>query len=164
MDKIKVGIIGSGFIADHFGRKLSITIGLILLGVSFEILGFAISNSTVLIYLTASGVAWGFFFAIYLTIPGDLSICGSREKFYSLIAVLPLILLTSVPFLPGLADLTQYSSSFSHILGLILFISIIPVIGANETLPKGKIRERKMKEYLNQVGKVISESEQKKQE
>ena len=151
----------SGFIADRFGRKPSIIIGLIVLGVSFAILGQGMSESNVIVYLTTSGVAWGSFFAMYLVIPGDLSISGSREKFYALITVLPMILLGSVPFIPGLADFTRYSSSFSQILSLILFLSIIPVLRAKETLPDIKMRERRLKDHVEKVGKLVSKSKKK---
>jgi MFS family permease len=152
----------SGFAADRFGRKPSVIVGLIVLGVSFFILGFGISELNVIIYLTTSGVAWGSFFAMYLTIPGDLSVCGSREKFYASIVVLPIILLGSVPYFPGLADITRYSSAFSQTLSLILFLSIIPVLLAKETLPEIKMRERRLKDHIKKVGKLASESRQKK--
>jgi MFS family permease len=148
----------TGFVADRFGRKPSIIIGLVVLAFGFSILGvFGISYLSVILYLTASGVTWGSFFAIYLTIPGDLSICGSREKLYSLIVVLPLLLLMSVPFIPGVADFTRYSSSFSQILGFIVVLTIIPVWRAKETLPDIKMRERRFKEYVKKVGKLVSE-------
>ena len=150
----------SGFIADRFGRKPSIIIGLIVLGVSFAILGQAMSELSVIIYLTASGVAWGSFFAMYLTVPGDLSISGSREKFFALITVLPILLIGGVSLIPGLADL-GYSSSFSQILSLILFLSIIPVLRAKETLPDIKMRERRLKDHVEKVGKLVSKSKKK---
>lgn len=156
------GII-TGFIADRFGRKPAIIIGLIVFGVSFTILGFSMTAPTVIIYLTASGVAWGSFFAMYLVIPGDLSDTGSRERFYAFLTILPLILLGSIPYLPGVAELTKYSSAFAHILSLILFLSIIPVLRAKETLPDIKIRERRMKEHLERIGKIVVESKNKKQ-
>ena len=93
------GIV-TGFIADRLGRKPAIIIGLIVFGISFTILGFSMSAPTVVIYLTASGVAWGSFFAMYLVIPGDLSATGSREKFYAFLTILPLILLGGIPYLP----------------------------------------------------------------
>ena len=153
----------SGFFADRFGRKPAIIIGLIVLGVSFAFLGFTMTDQSVIIYLTTSGVAWGFFFAIYLAIPGDLSTPGSRERFYALINVLPLVLLGSVTFIPGLAEFTAYSSSFSQVLSLVLFLSIIPVLRTGETLPEAKIRERRLKEHVKKVGELVSESEKNQQ-
>ena len=154
------GIV-TGFIADRLGRKPAIIIGLIVFGISFTILGFSMSAPTVVIYLTASGVAWGSFFAMYLVIPGDLSATGSREKYYAFLTILPLILLGGIPYLPGVAEFTKYSSAFAHILSLILFLSIIPVLRANETLPEPKMRERRLKEHVEKIGKLVSESKKK---
>ena len=146
-----------GVVADRVGRKQPIIIGLIMLGVSFALLGFAMSPDTVLFYLAISGIAWGSFLTIYLAIPGDLSVSGSREKFYALVN-LPLIILFSLSML-NLSFLDSFSvSSFSQVLSLLLFISIIPVLRAKETLQESKIRKRKMKEYTEKVGKIIQES------
>jgi len=149
----------SGVAADRFGRKPSVIIGLVILGISLGVLGYAISELTVITYLTASGITWGAFLATYLAIPGDLSVCGSREKYYALIIGLPLILLGSVPFIPGLAGFTMYSSSFSQILSLILFLSIVPVLRAKETLPERSIGERRLREHIKKVGELVEETE-----
>ena len=154
------GIV-TGFIADRLGRKPAIIIGLIIFGISFTILGFSLSAPTIVIYLTASGVAWGSFFAMYLVIPGDLSVTGSRERFYAFLTILPLILLGGIPYLPGLAEFTRYSSAFAHILSLILFLSIVPVLLVKETLPEPKMRERRLKEHVEKIGKLVIESKQK---
>jgi hypothetical protein len=151
------GIV-SGVVADRFGRKPPIIFGLIILGASFAVLGFSMSNFTVIIYLMASGVAWGSFLSIYLAIPGDLAISGSREKLYVFIMILPLIIMGVLLYTPVIANFSENTSSFSQVLSLILFLSIIPVLRAKETLPESKIRERKMKKYVEKVGEVIKES------
>jgi hypothetical protein len=40
-----------------------------------------------------------------------------------------------------------------------LFLLVIPVLRAKETLAREKIRKRKMKEYVERVGKTIQEAE-----
>jgi MFS family permease len=151
-----------GVVADRVGRKQPIIIGLIILGVSFALLAFTMSEVSVLLYLSASGIAWGAFLTIYLIIPGDLSPFGSREKFYALMTILPLIILFTLPLIDT-ASITNFSpSSFSQILSILLFISIIPVLRARETLQESKIRTRKMKEYTEKIGKIIQESKKTK--
>jgi MFS family permease len=154
----------SGIVADRFGRKQPIIIGLIILGVSFGILGFAgMSDTSVLIYLTASGVAWSSFFVVFLTVPGDLSNSPSREKFYAIGTILPLVVFFSFSLIPGSAIFSTLSAgSFSQILSIIVILSIIPVLRAKETLPESKTRERKMKEYVNKVGELIEETKKTK--
>ncbi len=150
----------SGFLADRVGRKQPIVIGLVFLGTSFAILGLATSPITVLVYLVVSGTAWGGFMVIYLAICGDLSSLGSREKFYALGMGIPLVIYMSISSLPTAFGLDLPASKISPILSTILFMSIIPVLLAVETLPESKIRERKLKEHIKEVGKIIQESEE----
>ncbi len=154
----------AGVVADRFGRKQPIIIGLIVLGVSFAILGFfGLSATSVLIYLTASGVAWGSFFVVFLAVPGDLSNSASRKKFYAIGTIFPLVILFTLSTIPGSAIFANLSAgSFSQICWIILFLSIIPVLRAKETLPESKIRERKMKEHVEKVGELVQESRKAK--
>ena len=148
-----------GIVADRVGRKLPIIIGLIALGLGFSMLGYSINTSTVLIYLSISGVAWGAFFTIYLVIPGDLSIPGRREKFYTLGSISPLTAMISLMLILTALE-TQFAlSSFSNLLSATLFLSVIPVLRAKETLQESKIYERKIREHVEKVGKTIQESE-----
>jgi MFS family permease len=164
VEPIRYGLIGIfgliwGIIADRFGRKWPIYTGLIILGVSFALLGFAMSPDVTYIYWLLSGVAWGSFLSIYLIIPGDLSTVASREKYYALGTVSPILVLFSVTFIGGIA--TDFTApAFTQILSILLFLSIIPIIRAKETLQESKIRKRKMKEYTNKLGKIIQESKE----
>jgi MFS family permease len=152
-----VAIFGlvSGVVADYFGRKQPIVIGLVMLGTSFLLLGLVPSPPTVLIYLLTSGIAWGSFLAVYLAVPGDLAFSGSKEKYYALGTVLPLIIEL------GLSNTTSSyvpANELAPILSIILFLSIIPILRARETLSEGKMYERKIKEHVKKVGKLVKES------
>jgi hypothetical protein len=59
-------------------------------------------------------------------------------------------------------NLSVFSSenSFSQILSLLLFLSIIPIIRAKETLPKQEMRRRELEDYTDKLGRVIQESEE----
>ena len=63
----------SGILADRIGRKQPIIIGLVLLGISYGILGITLSPQSWFTFLTLSGAAWGFIICVYFTIPGDLA-------------------------------------------------------------------------------------------
>ena len=149
-----------GVIADRVGRKWPIIIGLSVLGIGFIMLGLSISSSTVFSYLAISGVAWGSFLTIYLVIPGDLSIPDFREKFYALGTISPLIIMFSLIILLSATSPPFPPSSFSQILSALLFLSIIPVWQAKETLHESKIQERRMREYTERVAKNIQETEE----
>ena len=152
----------SGIAADRFGRKKPIIFGLIVLGVSFAMLGFLGMTHTIInIYLAISGIAWGSFFVVFQTIPGDLSVIGLREKFYGMGYILPISILfglSAVP-VPKIFPLGS-ESSLSQIMSFILFLSIIPILFAKETLPEPKVRERRLKEHMERIGKIVSESKQ----
>jgi MFS family permease len=155
---IAVSGLTSGVVADRIGRKQPIIIGLIMLGVSFALLGFSMSWTSVVIYFTTSGIAWGLFLVIFLAIPGDLSVSGSREKFYAIGFILPFSILLGLSAIPGWAIFSNSGSSISQLFSLFLFLSIIPILLAKETLPAEKVRDRKMKEHLENIGKLINEN------
>ena len=147
-----------GVVADRNGRKQPVIIGLVLLGISFGLLGVSMEPISVFVYLALSGVAWASFLTIYLVIPGDLAIPYYREKSYALGTISPLIIMFSLVLLLSAAPPIS-SFSVSQILMIIIFLSIIPVWRAEETLPESKIRKRRMKERLEKLGKLIEESE-----
>ena len=151
----------SGIVIDRIGRKQSIIIGLIALGIGFGLLGFVFTQTTIVLYFMASGIAWGSFLTVFLVIPGDLSIFSSREMFYALGTIGPLIILFSFSMIDTawLTDLIRNisASSVSQILSIILFISIVPVIRAKETLSESKKRKRKMKKHIDSVGKLLQD-------
>jgi MFS family permease len=159
--------LGAGVMADRFGRKRPIIIGLIVLGVAFALLGFSLSYTSVIwlhrlwyVYLALSGVTWGLFFVVFLAVPGDLADLNLREKFYALVAGLFVVGAIPVPVFPSILPV----DSLSQILSIILFLSIVPVLRAKETLQESKIQERKIKEHIEKVGKIIKESENKDSE
>ncbi len=138
----------SGFIADRFGRKQPIIIGVVLFGVSYAILGIATSELTTIIHLTTLGIAWGFLMVVYLVIPGDLAGSYTQEKYYALATVLPFIVYMSLSALPQALGLTAPANILSPILSILLFLSLIPVLYATETLPLSRIQKERLKSKL----------------
>ena len=148
----------AGFMADRFGRKTPIFIGLAALGFSSALLGSIISPETAFIHHIAIGVAFGFLMTAYSTIPGDLSYKSNAEKLYALTVVLGLLTYFGLGALPQYIGLKATAISVSWILTSLILCSIAPVYRAKETLKEEKIYERKIKEYLEKIGKVIEES------
>jgi MFS family permease len=148
----------SGVVADRVGRKQPIIIGLVILGMSFALLGLATSPLSVLVYLTISGIAWGGFMVIYIAVLGDLAFSGSKEKFYALGMGIPLIIYMSLSAIPTAVGIIVPANVLSPVLSIILFLSVIPVLYASETLPETKMRERRLREHVRKVGKLVEES------
>ena len=154
------GIV-AGLFADRIGRKQPIVVALAAIGSSFALLGYVQIPWTVMIYYSVYGIAWGILFALYLTVIGDLSHSLSKEKFYSLGIMVPLIIFTSSSLIPTFLHIAKVPTGLiSPILSVIIFISIYPALRASETLPTSKINARKMKEHLNKLGKLIKESKE----
>jgi MFS family permease len=147
----------SGILGDRLGRKQPIVIGLVMLGVGFALLSLIISPITVLVYYAFSGVAWGFLFTVYISVLGDLASYGSKEKFYAMGAIMPLILMLGFSALTSLLNVTL-SGAIVPVLSIILFLSVLPVLRASETLPQKKQEARKLKDHMDKVRKVIEES------
>jgi MFS family permease len=151
----------SGVMADRLGRKQPIVLGLMMLGISFAILSVTITSGTVFIYNVLSGVAWGFLFTVYITVLGDLGQFGSKEKFYAMGAIMPLILTLGFGALTNMFGVI-ISEQILALLTIILFLSILPVLRATETLPEKKMHSRKIKEHIDKVGKLVKDSKKQK--
>jgi MFS family permease len=150
----------SGVVADRFGRKQPIVFGMIMLGISFVLLGSFTSPLSLFIYLTISGAAWGFLIVVYATVPSDLAYGGSQEKFYALCTILPLIVNLSITRIANFSGASM-AVTLSSILSIIIFVSIIPVLRATETLPESTIREKEAREHIKKVEKLVEESRKK---
>jgi MFS family permease len=148
----------AGFVGDRFGRKQPIIFGMVILGSSFALLGFESSPLSVIISLAVSGIAWGFLIVTYLTIPGDLGFQGSKEKFYALEIIITLIIGLGFTVISEFGGVHSQPNVLSGVLSLILFLSIIPVLRAKEILSEKKLYERRMREHIDKVGKLVQES------
>ena len=144
----------SGIITDRLGRKYPIVAGLVILGISSIFLGIVPSKISVFIHMITMGAAFGFLMVTYTVVPGDIA-SNSKEKIYALIAVIPLTIYGGIGAIPRALDLTASATILSPILSVILFLSILPVLQAQETLPKKIINERKIKEHMKKVGELM---------
>jgi MFS family permease len=148
----------SGFAADYFGRKRIIMLGSVMLGVSYTVFGIATSQSSYLLIRLVSGVAWGIIFVAYmLTVVGDLATTCSKEKFYAIGVVVPIIVFMLFQSYSGAFTPSVPIGSISVILSILLFISVLPLVYAPETLPMDKIRQRRFEKHLKKVKKLIKE-------
>lgn len=148
----------SGAIADRFGRKRPIMIGVILFAISYAILGATTNEMSVLIHLTVLGVAWGFLMVVYLTIPGDLASNHAQEKFYALATILPLAVYMGLSALPKAIGVSAPANILSPILSVILIVSLYPVWIAEDTIPEHELNKRRLKSHAEIIGREIAKS------
>jgi MFS family permease len=150
-----VAVIG-GFFADSVGRKRLTLTGFTLLGLGYAVLGLFPMDFSWWFYTTVDGVAWGIFSTIFLiTIWGDLAQGQGSEKYY---------VLGSLPYL--LSNFTRVSLG-SYVAGLVggngfaifslaaflLFLAVLPVVYAPETLPDKIMKDRELKNYIEKAQK-----------
>jgi MFS family permease len=148
--------IAGGFLCDIFGRKRIIIVGFIMLGVGYAVLGmYPLSLFCWYFYTVIDGIAWGILFVIFITtIWGDLAYGKRSEKCYAL-GSLPYLLSSflSLTIGPFIASVMSPYAIFSFA-AFFLFLAVIPLMFAPETLPEKKIKERELKKYIEKAKKI----------
>ena len=146
-----VATIG-GFIADITGRKAVVIAGFLMLGVEYAAVS-VLTNSQVAMYFFAvfDGVSWGFLSSVFLTtVWGDLGENLEKEKYYvvgGLTFFLPGFLSEIIVHYIGIIPSTLAFSFASFF----LFLAVLPLFYAPETLPEIKLRERQLQNYLKKA-------------
>jgi MFS family permease len=152
----------SGRFADSVGRKRMIIFGFITLGVGYAVLGlFSSITLSWYLYMFLDGIAWGIFILMfYLVIWADLAGNRTKEKYY-LIGVLPFIVsgYIQVLFTPY-AQLVPISVAFS-LASFFLFLAVLPLLYAPETLSEKEIEKKRLQKYLEDVEKVKKKYEKR---
>ncbi len=152
---IGIFAIVGGFIADFTGRKRVVIAGFVMLGIEYAALS-AFSSSPVVLYLflTLDGITWGLLVSVFfMALWGDLGENYEKEKYYTL-GGLPFILAAFLSVL-----IKPYASAISPIAAFsfasfFLFLAVIPLMYASETLPEKTIRERELKNYIEKAKKA----------
>jgi MFS family permease len=146
----------AGVMADSVGRKRVIIYGFVSLGVAYALVGIFPSTASWYFYSIIDGMVWGIFAVTFLLVLwGDLSPQGGRERYY-VVGSIPFLLTDWVQLLlaPILPDLIKpYAAAFS-LSSFFLFLAVLPVMYAPETLPQRKIELRQLKGYIEQAKKA----------
>lgn len=152
-----------GILSDLVGRKRMVIYGFISLGLAYAAVGVAsASYVSWYFYAVIDGIAWGIFtVAFVLTLWGDLSPPGSREKYYA-IGSIPFFLAEFVGVISVPLVWIPPNAAFS-VASLFLFLAVLPLMYAQETLPEKKIELRRLKGYAAQA-KKLTEKYTKKSE
>ena len=144
-----------GILADLVGRKRVVIIGFVVLGIEYAVLSlFSGTVASWYVYTVCDGIAWGMFAAVFfMTLWGDLAENNQKEKYYVL-GGLPYLLAGFLPVLvkPFVGGI-QTTIAFS-LASFFLFLAVLPLMYAPETLPEKKIRERELKEYIKRARKT----------
>jgi len=158
-----VALIG-GWFADSVGRKRVVIFGFIMLGIGYAMLGlFPSITLSWYLYIILDGVAWGIFsLMFYLVLWAELAGNRIKDKYY-LVGVLPFLISSyiQIPFTPY-AESVPVSAAFS-LASFFLFLAVLPLMYAPETLPKKVIEQKRLSKYLKDVEKIKAKHEKKQQ-
>jgi MFS family permease len=147
-------IIG-GLFADLIGRKRVTIVGFVMLGIEYAFLsllsGIDVSQY---LYIILDGAAWGMLSVVFfMVLWGDLAENMKKEKYY-VIGGLPYLLagFLSVIVKPYIETI-NVSTAFS-LASFFLFLAVLPLMYAPETLPEKKLEERELKGYIEKAKKL----------
>jgi MFS family permease len=154
---IAIFAVVGGFLLDIVGRKRMAILGFVLLGLGYAVLGIgALNMVSWYFYTVVDGVAWGILFVIFVvTIWGDLSNNAPSDLYYA-IGVMPFFISKFLQFTIGdkIAASISATSIFS-LTAIFLFIAVLPLIYAPETLPEKTMKDRELKSYLDKAQKIV---------
>jgi len=148
-----LGAMIGGVIADFFGRRLSLALGLTLYGISSAISGLTKSYEMLQLAFIASGLTWGILLTLYLfVIWGDLADLDTCPLRYSIgLGTFYLAAGVGVIFSPELLQIPFFAASITSC--LLIFLSNLPLILAPELLPLDFREKIRLKSYINLVKK-----------
>jgi MFS family permease len=149
-----VAIVG-GVVADIAGRKRVVIAGFVMLGIEYAAMSaFSNSPATLYLFLILDGITWGLLVSVFLTVVwGDLGENHQKEKYYTL-GGLPYLLgnflyVLIKPFTSEIPAATAFTFA-----SFFLFLAVIPLMYAPETLPEKNIKDRELKSYMEKAKKV----------
>ena len=152
----------AGFIADVHGRKRVLIYGYLTLGIAYLIVSVA-SYSLIswYIYFVINEITSCLFFVIFIfTIWGDISLQRRPERYYTLGSIPFFTLIFIRELLSPYLFMIPIWMAFSFA-GFFLFVAIIPLLSASETLPEKEIRRRELRKYLEKAKKLREKYERK---
>jgi MFS family permease len=164
---IAASAVFCGFLADIVGRKRMSIVGFALLGIGYSFLGiYPESPLSWYFYTVIDGVSLGILFVIFIiTIWADLSNGSPSEKYYA-VGVLPFFIsyLLKLTTGPEIVAAIPPTSIFSFT-ALFLFLAVLPLVYAPETLPEKIMKDRELRSYLEKAQKIAQkEMKNQKQE
>lgn len=141
-----------GLLSDVIGRKRIIVFAYIIVGIGYAVLSFSFSSPIVFyLYVVLDGIAWGIFaLMFYFVIWGDLAGNRSKEKIY-LLGTLPFLISSFLSFfVMPYAQIFPLTTAFS-LASFFLFLAVVPLMYAPETLPEKTLRERELRSYIEKA-------------
>ena len=148
-------VLVGGILSDFIGRKPMVIVGLSTMGMAYALISIIPNNLAVwFFYFVSDGLAWGLFYTIFIAVIwGDLAPRG-LEQLYYYVGSIPFFLASIVQItLASSVKLLNSTSAFS-LAAIFLFLAVLPILFASETLPEKKIQERQVRDYVEKAKKL----------
>jgi MFS family permease len=144
-----------GLFEDRLGRKRMVIYGFISIGIGYAIVSLVpIANTAWYFYFVVDGAAWGVLsVTFHLILWGDLSQPGTREKYYA-VGNFPLLIRSIIPLALTAFITSVHASAAFSLASFFLFMAVLPLMYAPETLSEKKIELRRVKGYVEQAKKL----------
>ena len=144
-----------GFLSDFVGRKRIVIVTIVALGLGYATVGLLPSlQSSWLFFSILYGASWGILTTLFmLVVWADLAPTKLRAKCFS-IGVLPPFIGTAITqYLGPIFSSFPVTSTFS-LVAFFLFLAVIPLLYAPETLPERIVERRRMRSYMKKAKKL----------
>ncbi|MEM3752782.1 MAG: hypothetical protein QXM65_07555 [Candidatus Bathyarchaeia archaeon] len=144
-----------GIISDHAGRKRVIMIGFVMLGIEYAMLSlFSEVPFSWYAYAIFDGIAWGMFASVFfMVLWGDISGNYQKEKYYTLGGLPYLLAMFLSELFKPYVGLMPLVTAFS-LASFFLFLAVVPLVYAPETLPEKAIKERELRGYIEKAKRI----------
>jgi MFS family permease len=152
----------AGIMADWIGRKRIVLYGFISLGVAYALIGIIPGELlTGYFFVVINGITAGLLTVTFILILwGDISQSGSREIYYT-IGIIPLFL----TYIMGLTLEEHFidipETSIFSVAAFFLFLAVLPLLYAPETLPEKKMELRRLRSFAEDAKKAKEKYERK---
>ncbi|MCW4051874.1 MAG: hypothetical protein NWE78_01525 [Candidatus Bathyarchaeota archaeon] len=164
-----ISALVAGILSDWIGRKRIVIFGFVSIGIAYAILGISydviggIPLQVFTFFFVVDGFAIGLLWVLFtIVLWGDLS-KTSTGKFYAVgetpLFLTQLVVILSASTLPSSPESTPIFS----LAAFFLFISVLPLLYAKETLSIKKIQGRQLKMYTREALRLRQKAEQKQQ-
>lgn len=142
-----------GFLGDYIGRKRLVVGGFALMGLGYASLGMLQENIFGWwFYIVVDGIAWGAFYTIFImTIWGDFAHQKSSEKYYA-VGCLPFLFSVFMQLSIGAyVSSTVLPSAVFSFASIFLFLAVLPLAFAPETLADKIMKNREIRHYIEKA-------------
>jgi hypothetical protein len=152
------GALIGGFVADFFGRRLTLALSVTLAGVSMGLSGLIQNPSLYYFVFLADGLSWGILLTLYsFVVWGDLSNKENCAKMYA-VGLMTFYIAVGLGQLPiGISQISVVASAF---LGCtLIFLSNLPILLAPELMPYDFREKIRLKMHMKAAKKAAKEFE-----